>query len=145
MLRFLRIHGSLDGGQSVFVDARPDEMSIRISWHNLEPTDAIEATINKHYEKLLVFSDLVTAARISIDRPNPAGSGGEHYSVLLELHVPGDPIVTSHTPPEIEHDLYALLHHTFDAARRQLQDYVRIRRGDVKHHSLDKGASPADD
>ncbi len=109
-------------------------MTIRISWHNLEPSPAVETAIEKHHQKLLQFSNLPTSARISIDRPNPTQGHHSPYKVMLELHLPGEPIVVSHTPPEMDHDLYALLRHTFDAARRQLQDTVRIRRGKVKHH-----------
>ncbi|MFT7654857.1 MAG: ribosome-associated translation inhibitor RaiA [Limisphaerales bacterium] len=109
-------------------------MTIRISWHNLEVSDAVEETILKHYEKLAQFCDTLTSARISLDRPNPSHGSNDQFAVLLELHVPGEPIVVSHNHTDSDHDLYALLHHTFDAARRQLQDYVRIRRGKVKHH-----------
>lgn len=113
-------------------------MTLRITWHNLAPSPAIEDTIHKHYQKLLQLSHAPTSARISIDRPNPSQGDHSPYKVKLELHLPGEPIVVSHTPTETAHDLYAQLNHTFDAARRQLQDAIQIRRGKVKHHEQER-------
>jgi hypothetical protein len=67
--------------------------------------------------------------------------------------MPGERVVISHDPsthaavrgaeemtyakstePAGDADAYAALQHTFDAARRQIQDRVRRRRGDVKAH-----------
>ena len=39
----------------------------------------------------------------------------------------------NHSKHEHE-DMYVVIRDAFDAARRQLEDYARIRRGDVKHH-----------
>ena len=41
--------------------------------------------------------------------------------------------------PGIDHaheDVYVALAHAFRAARRQLQDYARLRRGDIKLHEV---------
>ena len=119
-------------------------MDIQITWHNLDPSAAVEADIQQRFDKLMTFCDSVTAAHITLDRPNlnqsqtndQVSRRTQTYSVVMEIKVPDSDIVVSHTPNDerISHDLHRLIHHSFDAARRQLQDYVRIRRGKVKHH-----------
>lgn len=111
-------------------------MNIQINWLDIAPSPALEDEIQKRFEKLQQFCDEITAAYISIDQPHRSHRRVHSYNVTLELHVPNKKIVVSHHPggEATLHDLYSLLHRTFDAARRQLQDYVRIRQGKVKQH-----------
>ena len=51
--------------------------------------------------------------------------------VRIDLKVPGGEIAVTH---EHDEDLQIALRDAFDAARRRLEDYARVQRGDVKHH-----------
>jgi ribosome-associated translation inhibitor RaiA len=124
-------------------------MDIQITWHNIEPSESVEADIKQRFEKLVTFCDQITKAHITLDRPNLNNSQANEqisrrshtFNVVLEIHVPDTEIVASHTPADerVKQDLHRLIHHAFDAARRQLQEYVRIRRGKVKHHESNTG------
>ena len=111
-------------------------MNIQINWLDIAPSPALEDEIQKRFEKLQQFCDEITAAYISIDQIHRSHGRTHSYNVTLELHVPDTEIVVSHHPggEATLHDLYLLLHRTFDTARRQLQDYVRIRQGKIKRH-----------
>jgi ribosome-associated translation inhibitor RaiA len=49
--------------------------------------------------------------------------------VRIDVTVPGREIVINHDHDE---DVYVALRDAFDAARRQLEDYARIRRGETR-------------
>ncbi len=111
-------------------------MKLDISWHNLERSDSVEADVQKRFEKLQQFCEDITGARISLDQPHHPDQKPRKYGVVLELHVPDSTIIVDHAGnSEVQGDLHQLVHHTFDAARRQVQDYSRIRQGKVKRHS----------
>jgi hypothetical protein len=58
------------------------------------------------------------------------------YLVTIRLTVPGEELVTGrehHLHPG-HADPYVAVREAFHAARRELEDYVRRMRGDVKHH-----------
>jgi len=56
---------------------------------------------------------------------------GKQFVVRIDLKVPGGEIAVTH---EHDEELEIALRDAFDAARRRLEDYARVQRGDVKHH-----------
>ena len=120
-------------------------MNLDIAWHNIPPSPAVEEDVRNRFEKLCRLCNDVTSARISLDQPHHPKKKPHAYSVMLELHVPNTTIVVDHAASDNEREnLHQLIHHTFDAARRQVQDYRRVRQGKVKRHSR-PGAPAADD
>jgi predicted phosphoribosyltransferase len=96
------------------------------------------------------FKD-ITHCHVVIAAPHRHHRHGRRYAVHVELSVPGERLVITHEPhkhaqpgkrhltkaDEVEaphQDIYVPVREVFDAARRRLEDYVRRRRGDVKHH-----------
>jgi len=63
---------------------------------------------------------------------------GDLYHVRVDLKVPGNEIVVKRDPPEhhSHEDIHVAVRDCFDAVRRQLEDHVRRRRGDVKTHDV---------
>lgn len=112
-------------------------MNLDIAWHNIPRSQAVEDDIQKRFEKLCTVCDDVTSARISLDQPHHPQKRPHAYSVVLELHVPNTTIVVDHAATDDQREnLHQLIHHTFNAARRQVQDYRRVRQGKVKRHSV---------
>jgi ribosome-associated translation inhibitor RaiA len=69
------------------------------------------------------------------------------HSDALETHirdigVPGSEIVVNRDHAE---DVYVALRDAFDAAKRQLEDYARKIRGDVKTHQPKRRPEESDD
>lgn len=111
-------------------------MKLDIAWHNIPPSKSITDEVNNRFEKLRKLCDDIISARISLDQPHHPNKRPHAYSVMLELHVPNTTIVVDHARSEEQSEnLHQLLHHTFDAARRQVRDYRRVRQGKVKRHS----------
>lgn len=121
-------------------------MTKTIVWQSVPRSSGVDNTITAHFEKLDQFCADISSARISIRRTNHAQVKHALFTVLLEIIVPGKPIIVtkSSSPTDSSHDLYPLVHRVFDAARRQLQDYVRKRQGKVKHHGNQAIASELD-
>jgi ribosome-associated translation inhibitor RaiA len=62
---------------------------------------------------------------------------GHEYRVHISVRVPGHEIaVGSH---HLDQDIHRAVRGAFDAVDRQLEDYVRRRRGQVKQHGSPTG------
>lgn len=55
----------------------------------------------------------------------------------VELSVPDRVLTVDRSGADPAHeDVYVAISDAFRAARRQLQDYAHVRRGDIKNHEL---------
>jgi len=98
------------------------QIPLQIVFEHVDHSDLIESHVREAAAKLEQFYDRITSARVVIGKPQHRHHKGDTYSVRLHLTVPEDIEVT--------------LHDAFDAARRELQDFVRRRQGHVKSHEL---------
>jgi cold shock CspA family protein/ribosome-associated translation inhibitor RaiA len=100
----------------------------------MEHSEAIETLIRERAAKLDTFADHIMSCRVVVE---PAGKHHEHgnlYEVRIDLTVPGEELVVTREPSAHtkSKDIHVALRDAFDSARRQLEDYVRRRRGSVK-------------
>ena len=107
---------------------------MQISFRNMESSAAIEADIREKVAKLEELSDRITSARVVVEVPHRQHRQGKLFHVRVNLRVPGRELVVSREPAaHHEHeDVYVAIRDAFDGARRQLEDYAREVRGDVK-------------
>ena len=56
-------------------------------------------------------------------------TSGRAFNVRLDITVPGKELVVNR---EADEDVYVALRDAFNAARRQLEDYGRRQRGEIK-------------
>lgn len=135
------------------------ELPVQITYRNMEPSDAVTARIEAEAAKLDEFFPRITSCRVVVEAPHRHHKWGELFHVRIELGVPGKELVVSHEPSphatlshddeaalrkhiEIhpEHkDVYVVVRDAFGSARRQLQDYVKRLRGEVKAHARAEG------
>jgi ribosome-associated translation inhibitor RaiA len=115
------------------------QVPLEISFHGLDKSDALEADVRRHATKLEEFSDRVTSCRVVLEKPHRHHRRGNSYHVKIQVAVPRRELVVDREPEaNREHDdPYVTVRDAFKAMRRQLQDYVREVRGDVKTHSRD--------
>jgi ribosome-associated translation inhibitor RaiA len=98
---------------------------VQIAFHGVDRSNAVVNLIQDSAAKLAKFADGITSCKVTVERPAGSHRHGNSYSVRVDVHVAGAPIVAEH-----EHeDLRVALHEAFSAARRRLQDHVRIRQG----------------
>jgi ribosomal subunit interface protein len=108
-----------------------------VTFRNLERSDAIEAAVLERIEKLDRFYPRITSCRVIVEASHHrARTAGTVYHVRVDLTVPGGELVGQYEPqPQRFHeDVYIALREAFDQVRRELEEYARRQRGDVKAH-----------
>ena len=112
------------------------QLPLQLQFRNMDPSPAIEAAVQKHVDKLKLFNGEIISCRVAIESPHKHQYKGKLYHVVVDVRVPGREIVVSRAPDDQQahEDVYVAIRDAFDAARRQVQDYVKIRRGKVKSH-----------
>jgi ribosomal subunit interface protein len=103
-----------------------NDVPLRITLKDIDQTPALETKIREKAGKLGQFYDRIVDLHVTIESPERRHHKGKLYNVHVHLHVPGEELVVTREPSE---DLYVALRDAFDAARRQLLDYVDRRRG----------------
>jgi ribosomal subunit interface protein len=104
---------------------------LQITSRDIELPDSIETVIRDKAEKLKTFNDQIIGCRVVVETPHRSRQKGIFYNVHIELSVPGSELVVKREP---HMDLMAAIRDAFDAVKRQLQDYSRRQRGEVKAH-----------
>jgi cold shock CspA family protein len=112
------------------------DIPLQITWRGLDPSEAVEADIRDKAEKLELFHGHIVSMRVVIERPHRHRHQGNLFHVSLDIKVPGREIAVGRGPAahQAHEDAYVAIRDAFDAARRQLQDHARVRRGEVKQH-----------
>lgn len=128
----------------------------QVTFRGLRHLAAVEADIRERVAWLEQFYDGIIRCRVLVELPHRHRRDGRHFHVRIELTVPGGaPIVISHEPSlhgtmkHVEDSLHkaaeidsvhryaaVAVGQAFDAARRQLEDFARERRGAVKTHEV---------
>ncbi|HXU92791.1 MAG TPA: HPF/RaiA family ribosome-associated protein [Gallionella sp.] len=105
----------------------PLQITIRGAAHSEE----LETHIRNKARKLDEFFEHITSCRVVVEVPHKHQHQGKMYNVRIDIGVPGHEIVVNR---DLNEDVYVALRDAFDAAKRQLEDYVRRQRGEVKAH-----------
>jgi ribosome-associated translation inhibitor RaiA len=106
-------------------------LETQITLRNLAPSLSLESAIREKAGRLNTFCSGVTRCKVAVALEGQHKTHGRQFSVSVEVHVPdGDFIVTHHH----DEDVHVAVRDAFQAARRRLEDFARMRRGDVKHH-----------
>jgi ribosome-associated translation inhibitor RaiA len=110
---------------------------LRITFRDMPPSTAVEAKIREKVAWLEQFCGEVIGCRVMVEAPHRQHHQGRLYHVGIELRVPDAELVVSRNPAQhhAHEDVYVAVRDAFDAARRQLEDYERRRRGSVKTHA----------
>lgn len=111
-------------------------LPLQITWRNIEPSAAVEARIRELAQRLEKFSAQIVRCHVIIEAPHKHGHQGHLYEVHIQVTTPGGGAVANreHRNHHSHEDVYVALRDAFRAVRRQLEDYERERRQDVKSH-----------
>ncbi len=110
------------------------KLPLQITFSDMPQSDAVEADIRRHAEKLDLFSDQIMSCRVTVTAPGRHKHQGKHFAVHLDLKVKGGEIASTR---QHEHeDVYVAIRDAFDAVRRRLEDHTRRQRGQTKPHQL---------
>jgi ribosomal subunit interface protein len=109
------------------------QIPLQISLHGVAHSDALYDAIRAKAEKLERYYERVMSCRVVLELDARHKQHGKQFVVRIDLKVPGGEIVVTHEHDE-DLDMQVALRDAFDAARRRLEDYARVQRGDVKRH-----------
>ena len=104
---------------------------VQITVHDFSLTEPVEAEIRRKAAELDTYYDNILGCKVVVEAPVHHHHRGGPFKVRIELAVPGNDLVVNHKDGE---ELSVAIREAFHAMRRQLEDYVRQRRGFVKTH-----------
>jgi len=107
------------------------KLQLQITTRDIPHSDALESHVRQKAEKLETFYPKIIGCRVVIEVPHKHKQQGRMFNVRLDITVPGKELVVNREPAE---DVYVALRDAFDAAKRQLEDYGRRQRGEIKAH-----------
>ncbi|SPH17686.1 Cold shock-like protein CspC [Defluviimonas aquaemixtae] len=113
------------------------ETEPQIIFHGMDASPAVTSEIRGKIGKLEQVFQRITSCRVIVEKRTARGHKGHLYQVAVEAEVPGGVIVVNKKPGDLaaHEDLHVAIRDSFNAARRQLDDYVRKMKGvQVKSH-----------
>jgi ribosomal subunit interface protein len=107
---------------------------LQIRVHGMDHSAALDASIREKAAKLEEFYPRMIGCHVTVDKPHRHHHQGGQYDVRIDVHLPGKAeVVVNRQHAE---DVFVALRDAFDAAKRQLEEHIRLQRGDVKTHPL---------
>jgi len=114
------------------------KLPLEITFRNMDPSEALEANVREHANKLNQFCDHIISCRVVVEQDHKHHHRGNLYHVRIDLTVPGKELVVSREPEKhhAHEDVYVAVRDAFRAIRRQLEEYNRRQRGQEKRHEM---------
>ncbi|MEY4672457.1 MAG: hypothetical protein RL148_241 [Planctomycetota bacterium] len=112
------------------------KVPLTVSFDGCDVSEAVREICWKEAEKLEHYCDHITSCHVTFLKPHRHHRQGNHYDARVRLALPGKELVISNRPSEHAdtEDPRKLVREVFDEARRQLQDHLDVKRGNVKRH-----------
>ncbi len=113
------------------------QLTPQITFRGVSPSDALNATLNRHIDKLETFYDRIMNCRVMVECSH-RHQHGDLYHIRIDVTVPGKELVITRNPPEHQEneDIYVAIRDAFNTAERILKDFAAQQRGDVKVHAV---------
>lgn len=110
------------------------KLPLQITLRDFPQSEALEAAIREKADKLDQFYPGIMSCRVVVEMPGKHKHKGKEFVVRVDMTVPGKEIVINRDHHE---DVYVALRDAFDVAKRQLEDYARKQRGEIKQHDVE--------
>ena len=103
---------------------------VHIVYRDVERTDAIDAYIRRHVEKLHAHAERAISCHVALEAPHRHKQHGRHYRVRIDLALPGAELVVDRCPDGSRghEDAYAAIDDAFDHALRRAGEHSRRAR-----------------
>ena len=109
------------------------QIPLQITFQDISHSDALDTAIREKAAKLEEFYPRMMSCRVVLQEKRRHKQQGRLFNVRIDLGVPGHELAVNRDNDE---DVFMALRDAFDAARRMLEDELRLQRQDVKHHEL---------
>ena len=105
-----------------------------INFQAMAPSPALRAEIERQARKLVRYAPRLMGCNVTIGLGEQRHHQGNRYEVHVHAVMPGGEFDAGRSAPMAHRheDPYVAVGDAFDAMRRQLEDHVRIQRGEVK-------------
>ena len=113
------------------------QIPVQITIRDVDHSEALETHIREKVRKLDEFFNHIMSCRVVVEMPHKHQRQGKQFNVRIDIGVAGGEIAVNRDHDE---DVYVALRDGFDVAKRQLADYARKLRGDVKKHEVRRTA-----
>lgn len=112
-------------------------LPLQITFRHMDPSPVLEARIRELASRLEKFSEHIMRCHVIVEPPDHHHHQGFLYAFRIIITLPDAEIAIRHAHPadHAHEDPYVALRDAFRAARRNLEDYERKHRGDVKRHA----------
>lgn len=128
---------------------------VQITFRHMNSSKAVESRIYGECAALERYFPRIVRGHVVVEAPHHHQEQGRDFHIAIHLSVPRSEIMVKHEPslhstmvregteeqkkqfethPDHK-DIYVSVRDAFAAARRQLEDYARLLRGDVKSHT----------
>ncbi len=107
------------------------KLQLQITTRDVPHSEALEAIFGKKRKSSKRFIPNIMGCRVVVEVPHKHKHQGRTFNVRLDITVPGKELVVN----QAHEDVYVAVRDAFDAAKRQLEDYGRRQRGDIKAHA----------
>jgi len=116
------------------------QSNAEIVFRDIPRSEALEKNIHDRVRKLERVFDHITSCNVVVEEAHHHKHQGKLFHVRINLHVPDKELVVSREKHDKQshEDPYVAVRDAFNAMQRQLDDYSRKLRNDVKAHSLPK-------
>jgi cold shock CspA family protein len=113
------------------------QLPLQIAFRDIERSAAIEAMIREKASRLDTFADRIMSCRVVVAPGGKHRLRGNQYEVHIDVTMPRGEIVSTREPASHEEyqEIAVAVRDAFDSTARQLEEFVRRQRGDVKAHA----------
>jgi ribosomal subunit interface protein len=113
------------------------QIPLQITFRGIPPSEAVEARIREKVSKLEKFHSHIISCRIAVEAEHHHHHQGNQYHIRIDITTPRKELVISreHHDRKAYKDVYVAIRDAFNAATRQLEDYARMQRGEIKTHT----------
>ncbi len=108
------------------------QIPLQITTRDVPHSAALDDHIREKVAKLELLYPHIMGCRVVLDMPHRHRHQGKLFNVRVDITVPGGELVVNR---EADGDVFVALRDAFDAAKRQIEDYGRRQRGDMKLHA----------
>jgi ribosome-associated translation inhibitor RaiA len=113
------------------------ESPLQIVFRDVSPYEEfLDKEIRRWAAKLEEHYSRIVSCRVAVEKSYSRHRQGNLYKATVRVKVPGKLIVVSREHPfhHSHEDIYVAVHHAFQEAVRQLEEYSRVKKWDVKDH-----------
>jgi ribosomal subunit interface protein len=126
------------GGMNESKTFQNDSASIpyQITFRHMASSEAVWLVVQERVTRLERFQTRSTHCEVIICKPHHHKTHGQGFHVEIRLHVPGKAICITRDPEVTDDhaDVYIAIRDAFNALERKVEEFMRVRRGNVKYH-----------